>query len=140
MVNGYIEYSCRKTTLERAYSSSLTYYISHISFASSAQDVISPLLPGYKEQRDFCQTNSLSFNFYTEIFQVTHGIFLIGFNHVVPVKLQSKSPKSLDDFQNHRLDALMSIMISLTWVHRFPIQHICFLCGKGKSGLLSSVG
>lgn len=64
----------------------------------------------------------------------------MGFSHVVPVKLHSKSPKSLDDFQNRKLDAPASIMISLNWVHRFPEQYIFFLLGKGKSGLLSSMG
>lgn len=90
--------------------------------------------------RDFSQTNSLNFNFYTAIFQVPHRIFLMEFSHVVPVKLQSQSPKSLDDFQNHRLDGLTSVMISFSWIHQFPIQHIFFLPGKGKSGLLSSGG
>jgi len=104
----------------------VTYYISHISFAFPTQDPISPLLPGFQEHRDFSQANSLSFSFHTEIFQVTHGIFRMGFSHVVPVKLQSKSRKSLDDFQNHWLDALMSLMISFNWVHQFPIQYTCF--------------
>lgn len=118
-----------------------TSHISRVSLASSAQGMIAPSPPEYKEQRDFSQANSLSFNFYTEIFSVTHGIFLMGFSHAVPVKLQSTSPKSLDEFQNHRLDALTSIMISLNWVHQFPIQHFSpFFPGKRKSGLLSSMG
>lgn len=119
----------------------ISHNISCVSLASSAQGMIAPSLPGYKEQRDYSQANSLSFNFYTEIFPVTHGIFLMEFSHAVPVKLQSTSPKSLDEFQNHRLDALTSIMISLNWVHPFPIQHFFpFFPGKRKSSLLSSMG
>lgn len=53
----------------------VSYNISHISLASSTQDVISPLLPGHKEQSDFSHGISLNFNFNTKSF-----LLLVGFS------------------------------------------------------------
>lgn len=51
----------------------VSYNMSHISLASSTQDVISSLLPGQKEHRDCSHSISLNFNFNTEIFQLLVG-------------------------------------------------------------------
>lgn len=45
----------------------VSYSISHISLASSTQDVISPLLPGHKEHWDFPHSISPNFNFSTKV-------------------------------------------------------------------------
>lgn len=51
----------------------VSYNISHIPLASSTWDMISPLLPGHKEYRDCFHSNSLNFNFNTEIFRLLMG-------------------------------------------------------------------
>lgn len=51
----------------------LSCNITHISLASSTQDVISPLLPGQKEHIDCSHSISLDFSFNTEIFQLLVG-------------------------------------------------------------------
>lgn len=144
----YCNDHCKRVYLiflwERTFRSSLFFivHVPHISFASSTQGMISPLLLGQmntETEWNFFQTNSLSFNFYIEFFQATYGIFPIEFSHVFPIKLQIKSPKPLYDFQNHSLGAVTPIMISVNWVHQFPIQYVFYLPVKDKSGLFSSV-
>lgn len=118
-------------------------YIWCISFASATQGMISYLHLDIRNTEagwTISPFNSMSLIFYTEIFQVTREIFPIGFSHIVPIKLLIKPPESFSDFQNHSLSAVKSVMISLSWVHQFPIQHIFFLPGKGKYSVFPLLG
>lgn len=110
------------------------FFINHIwcvSFASATQGTISSLYLDIRKSEagwTISPINSLSLIFYTEIFQVTLEIFPTG--KIIPIKLQIKSPESFSDFQNHSFTAVKSVMVSLSWVHQFLIQHIFFLPGK----------